>query len=231
MAATLITGAASGIGRATARRLATGGRALALLDRSAAALAAVAAECAGGAKAPLVLACDVTDTEAVQDAVDRAAARFGGIESLVLAAGIGRYAPFLETTMEEWSAFLDVNVLGIVRTIRAALPGMVAAGHGRIVILGSRRGQEPGRETAAYSATKAALHGIAGALAQEVGPKGVHVTLLCPGGVRSNFRDIPGETKDERWLEPDDIAEAVAYMLDQPAKAWIRQLDLLPLGF
>jgi NADP-dependent 3-hydroxy acid dehydrogenase YdfG len=231
MGATVITGAASGIGRATARRLSATGQTLALLDRSPEPLAAAAAECVGVAQMPAAYPCDVTDGAAVQSTIKEVASRFDGVDNLVLAAGIGRYAPFLETTMEEWSGFLDVNVLGIVRCIRAALPYMVAAGTGRIIILGSRRGMEPGRETAAYSATKAALHGIAGALAQEVGPKGVHVTLLCPGGVRSNFRNIPGETKDERWLEADDIAEAIAYVLAQPPKAWIRQMDLLPLGF
>lgn len=171
--------------------------------------------------------CDLTDDRSAADVFAAVAA--APVDLLVACAGIGRYAPFLETSAEEWAAMLDVNLLGVVRSIRGVLPGMVKRQTGRIVLLGSRRGLEPTATTAAYSSTKAALHGLARSLSQELAPHGVHVCLLCPGGVRTNFRS-PAAEKDHRFMEPADVAEAVLFMAASPARAWVRELEVLPPG-
>jgi NADP-dependent 3-hydroxy acid dehydrogenase YdfG len=162
--------------------------------------------------------------------LEKVRASFGRIDVLVPAAGIGRYAPFLELGASEWRDMFSVNVLGVVGTIRAVLPTMIERRSGRIVLIGSRRGLEPTSETSAYSGTKAALHGIARSLALEVAKYNIHVCLLCPGGVRTGFRNTPGEDKDARFLDPETIAETVAFIAATPDGAWVRELDILPLG-
>jgi NAD(P)-dependent dehydrogenase (short-subunit alcohol dehydrogenase family) len=219
----VVTGAASGIGLAVAKRLAQEGHELALIDR------VPAPSINAGARSESFV-CDVTDDTSLASVFDQIRARFGRIDLLVPAAGIGRYAPFLQIGASEWRDMFAVNVMGVVGSIRGAIPAMVAQGSGRIIVIGSRRGLEPTPDTSAYSATKAALHGLARSLALEVAPHGIHVCLLCPGGVRTGFRDTPGEQKDDRFMDPETIADAVAFMAGTPDGAWVRELDILPLG-
>lgn len=225
----VITGAASGIGRATAVRLAREGYRLALLDMNPDRLEETAQACREAGAEALPLACDVRDDAGVARIFGQVEEAFGAPDLMVLSAGVGRYAPFLDISVEEWATMLDVNIMGVVRCLRAALPGMVARGRGRIVLLGSRRGLEPTGQTNAYSTTKAGLHGLAGSLAEELAPAGLHVCLLCPGGIRTDFR-FSGGQKDPRFMEAEDIAETIAFMASTPDRAWVRRLDILPPG-
>lgn len=220
----LISGAASGIGRAAATSLANRGYRLALVDISEGGLRSVSAEIGGGECA--IFVCDVTDEAGVTSACEAAISRFGAVDCLVACAGIGRYSGFLDLEPELWRRMFEVNVMGPVCFIRALLPHMVRRGEGAIILIGSRRGLEPSRGTAAYSASKAALHAVARSLADEYAGTGLAVTYVAPGGTRTNL-DTP---KDERFMEPETVGEAIAFVCDQRGRGWVRDLMILPAG-
>ena len=172
----LVTGASAGIGRVCADRLATAGWTVVGGSRRG----------DGGSDwEPVVV--DVDDDVAVTAAVDGVRARHGRLDALVLAAGWGLAGPVELTPVADAKAQLETNFWGVVRTVQAALPGMRAQGGGRIVILSSIGGVIGIPFQAFYSASKFALEGYAEALAYEVGPFGVHVTLVQPGNFRTDF--------------------------------------------
>jgi 3-oxoacyl-[acyl-carrier protein] reductase len=224
-----VTGAASGIGRALAAKLFQAGANVAAIDISEQGLRELQTmPRAGGASRGFV--CDVRSDDQVARVMEDIKAWLPSLDSIVHCAGVGRYAPFLELTESDWLQMVEVNLLGAVRLARHALPGMVTRGSGQFVIVGSRRGAEPAVGTSAYSASKAAVAAFARGLALEVSDKGVHVCLVAPGGVRTNFGSVDAAAKDKRFLEPDTIAESVLHILRHRGNAWVRDLTLLPLG-
>ena len=220
----IITGAASGIGRATAEMMAKRGFRLALVDRSADGLKQTATVC--DQDDAVVFVCDVTDEAAVALAVEQIHAQFGAVDILVNCAGIARYAPFAELTTDDWRRMFEVNVMGTLFCSRAVLPEMIARGRGTIINVGSHRGIEPKVGTAAYSASKAAVLGMTRALAAEVGPLGIKVTYLAPGGTNTGL----GTPPDSRFMQPSAIAEAIVFICESEKNAWVRDLVVLPLG-
>ncbi|MDQ1041637.1 NAD(P)-dependent dehydrogenase (short-subunit alcohol dehydrogenase family) [Streptomyces sp. V3I8] len=146
---------------------------------------------AGLGTSPRLLAqpLDVTDTTRIQPAVDAAVQRFGTIDVLVNNAGRGLLGPMEETTEEQVRALFDLNVLAVVNLTRAVLPVMRAQRSGRIVNIGSRTGLGPNAGSSVYDATKHALEGLTGALALEVAPLGIQVTIVEPGVFRTDFLD------------------------------------------
>lgn len=226
----LISGAAAGIGRAAAERLARDGFRIAALDIDQEGLQSVVARCRSlGADAePFV--CDLTAEAAVADTYAQVKDRWGGVDMLVHSAGVGRYAPFLDLELDDWRRMLDVNLLGAVALVRVSLPDMLQRGSGRLILVGSRRGLEPAPGTSAYSASKAALIGFARGLAEEFATQGIHICLLAPGGVKTDFGGVARAEKDPRYLDPATVAESIAYVASTPPGAWVRELTLLPLG-
>jgi short-subunit dehydrogenase len=184
----IVTGGSSGIGLATARALARAGARLVLVARSEARLAAAAGELGriSGA-APLTLACDVADPEAVV-AMARTVERDAGTpDILVNNAGIGHWAPVVDLPLERIRAVLAVNFFGAVHCTKAVLPAMLARGRGTLVFVSSGFGALPFPYSAAYCASKHALNGFAGSLRAEVEPLGLRVLLALPGGTRTAF--------------------------------------------
>ncbi len=182
----LITGAASGIGLATARLFLAEGARVALIDRNAAALAAVAAEL-GVAGIPA----DVADAEATATAVDAAAAALGGLDAVVNAAGISRVAAPLDTTPALWREVMAVNLDGPFHVCRAAIPHLRRAGGGSapggrsIVNLASAAGLVPRPHYSAYGASKGGLLMLTRCLALDLAPDGIRVNAVCPGAIRT----------------------------------------------
>jgi NAD(P)-dependent dehydrogenase (short-subunit alcohol dehydrogenase family) len=175
--AVAVTGAASGIGRALALRFAGEGARLALLDRDADRLAAVAAElCDPGAAFPV----DVADPEAARAAVGAAVARLRGLDVLVNDAGVSHRSRFADTALSVHRRVMDVNFFGAVHCTQAALPALVAS-RGRIVVVSSVAGFAPLVGRTGYCASKHALHGLFDTLRCELRPHGVSVLLVCPG--------------------------------------------------
>jgi NADP-dependent 3-hydroxy acid dehydrogenase YdfG len=214
-----ITGASSGIGRATARELARTGARVVLGGRRRERLEALEAEFPGQAVA---VEMDVRSPDDCQRLVREAIERFGRLDSLVANAGIGMYGGILDRTDDELATMLDTNVAGTVWPIRAAVPEMLKAGHGDIVIVASVAGFRGGADEAVYAATKFAQVGLAGALDRELRDKGIRVTTIGPAGTSTEFAMGAGRTEDmpelRTYLEPEDIAFAIRTVLEQPRR-------------
>ncbi|MEV7346372.1 SDR family NAD(P)-dependent oxidoreductase [Streptomyces sp. NPDC093544] len=225
----LITGAARGIGAATARRLAEEGGQVLVTDVDLAEAEKTAAAIRElGARAE-AFTCDVGERTSVEAAVAYAVDAFGSLDVLVNNAyGCTPDAPLFEDEPDEvWARDLDLTLTGAYRCSRAALPHLVASGHGAVVSIGSVNGlQDFGNH--AYSAAKAGLVSLTRTLAGHAAPRGVRVNLVAPGTVRTRGwegREADLETAAGlyplgRVGEPEDIAAAVAFLASRDA-AWI----------
>jgi NADP-dependent 3-hydroxy acid dehydrogenase YdfG len=214
-----ITGASAGIGRATARELIGAGARVVLGARRADRLEALEREFPGRAVA---VPMDVRIPDDARRLVSTAVERFGRLDSLVANAGIGMYGGILDLTDEALATMLDTNVGGTVWPIRAALPEMLKAGRGDIVIVASVAGFRGGADEAVYAATKFAQVGLAGSLDRELRQKGIRVTTIGPAGTATEFAIGAGRTEDmpelREYLRPEDIAFAIRTVLEQPRR-------------
>lgn len=229
-----VTGAGSGMGRASALAAAREGRPVALSGRRVAALEEVADEIRAGGGTALVVPLDVTDRAAVREAAARISQELGGIEALVLSAGLNaprRY--WRDQDLGEFAAITETNLLGPVSVIDAVLPGMRERGAGTIVLVSSysawRFSPDAG---AAYSASKTALGPLAATLNAQEGSRGIRACHLCPGDVDSDFLDqrpqVPGPEARAVMLSPQDIARAVTFVLSSPPHVVIDELVISP---
>jgi 3-oxoacyl-[acyl-carrier protein] reductase len=231
--AILITGASRGVGRATARLLAEHGANVALLARGAGELDAVAAEVdqSAGRAAALALPADVADEVAVADAVAQAVARFGGLDGLILNAGVGRYGPTESYSLADWRATLDTNLTGPFICAQATLPHLRARGGGAIIAIASGAALRGYANLAAYSASKFGLRGLMQSLAAEFGDANIRCSTICPGSILTDFGPRAIEEKrasGNKYLTPVDVAEAIFFLLTQPPSAWTEEMNLWP---
>ena len=173
-----VTGAASGIGRATAIRLGEEGARVAAADLNAEGAAATAATI--GAEA-VGLGLDVTDYGSVRGAIEEAERRLGPIEVLVNCAGWDRVEPFVENSEETWDRVIDINLKGVIRCTRAVLDGMITRKSGAIVSLGSDAGRMGEYREGVYAACKAGVIALSKSVAREVGRYGIRLNVVCPG--------------------------------------------------
>ena len=199
----LITGAAVGIGRATAIVFAEQGAKLVLVDVNGEKLEALKKELEVYTKEVLTVVCDVTDEALVQSTVQQAEEAFGGVDILVNNAGLWRCSSlFTDTPTDEWKRFLDVNIMGPVYFTKAVLPLMLSRGWGRIVNVASVAGVYGNAKMTHYSATKGALIAMTKALAKEVSKNGVTVNSVSPGSVS------PSENPDIDYIEESQLSFA-----------------------
>ena len=230
----IVTGASSGIGRATALRFARAGASVLVVGRSEAALAEVAAavECEGGRSA--TLAADVTHSDAPTRIVDAALNHLGGLTTLVNAAGVIGSGSIETTTDEQWDAMLDINTRAPFRLMRAAMPALIAS-KGSIVNVSSVTGLRSFPGVLAYCVSKSAVDQLTRCAALELAPKGVRVNAVNPGVVISNLHRRGGMNEDSyaaflehskathpigRPGEPHEIADLI-FFLASPNAAWI----------
>jgi NAD(P)-dependent dehydrogenase (short-subunit alcohol dehydrogenase family) len=233
MRVAIVTGASSGIGRATARKLAADGFSVLAVSRDGAALAGVCDEIsqAGGKAAPLAV--DVTADPAPERIVDVAMAQ-GGIDAIVNAAGIIASGSVADTTDAGWDAMMDINVRAPFRLIRAAVPALTAS-KGAVVNVSSVTGTRAFPGVAAYCVSKAAIDQLTRVAALDLAPQGVRVNAVNPGVVVTNLHRRSGmdETRYADFLEraktthplgragdPDEIAALIAFLVS-PASGWI----------
>ncbi len=185
----LVTGGASGIGRATAERLAREGAAVGVVDRDGDGAAAVARALEGAGAAALAVPCDVALCEQVGEAARAVERGLGPVDVLANVAGIGDHEGFDDVSAigdESWRRTLSVNLDGPFYFCRALLPGMAERGRGAVVNVSSLAGRwKSANANAAYSASKAGLLGLTRHLALDYGRRGVRVNAICPGGVQT----------------------------------------------
>jgi 3-oxoacyl-[acyl-carrier protein] reductase len=217
-----VTGAATGIGEAIARRLAAAGAVIAVADLDVDGARAMAESIGPGA---FPVRIDIAKADSVREAVGETLARRGQIDILVNNAGIaGRAAPLEEQTDEDWQQIIAVNLTGVFNCCRAVIGHMRARKYGRIVSVASIAGKEGNPNMTGYSATKAAVIGFTKSLAKEVATEGVCVNAVAPAVVRTRILDQLTEAQIDymtqripmrRTGKPEEIA-AVVHFLASP---------------
>jgi len=188
----LVTGASSGIGRALARELAGDGHDLVLTARREAPMQALASELAGRGAATTVIAADLSQPGAASELAAAVETRGLAIEVLINNAGLGGVGRFDCSDPDRIGEMLNVNIVALTELTRRLLPGMVARGHGRIMLVASTAGFLPGPGMAVYFVTKAYVLSFGEAIAQELRGTGVTVTTLCPGATATEFFAVAG---------------------------------------
>jgi len=240
----LVTGASSGIGAATARRLAEHGASVALVARRAVRLEALAAEIREAGGTALAVQADITDRTQAEAAVQQVVDRFGRLDVLVNNAGLMLLGPVVGSDVEEWERMIAVNVRGLLSTIRAALPHLLEAAEAGprrvadIVNISSIASRVAWSGYGVYNLTKFGVNGFTESLRQEVTRRHVRVGVLEPGGVATelashNRPEIQSEMttpfyEQTEVLAPEDVADGVAYMVTRPRHSSIGELWIMP---
>lgn len=231
----LITGATSGIGWATAVRLAQAGTQLILCGRRTEKLEALA-KAVGGS--PQLLTFDVRDKEAVFQAVDSLPNALKSIDLLVNNAGNAHgLDPVQTASLEDWDAMIDGNVKGLMYVTKAVLPHMIAAKKGQVINLGSIAGKEVYPNGSVYCSSKAAVDFFTRGLRIDLNPLGIRVGAIHPGLVETEFSEVRFKGDQTRAknvyegieaLTAEEVADAILYMAQVPEKVTIADLVILP---
>jgi 2-hydroxycyclohexanecarboxyl-CoA dehydrogenase len=240
-AVALVTGAAQGVGRATALRLAADGFSVAVNDIADDGRLSELAEQIGGVAVPA----DISDPASGPAMVEAIAAKLGPVHVLVANAAAMAMSPFLEAEPDEWWRQIDVNLSGHFRVIQAVIPGMRAQGSGRIVIISSGWGVIGHPNATAYAASKAGLIALTKGLGRELGPQGILANAIAPSYIDTEQLRVDADDAGislaemrQRYREliplrqlqsPDDIAAAVAFLAGPGSSAVIGQV-LQPSG-
>lgn len=224
----IVTGAARGIGKAIAQRLAEAGASVAVADVLAERDETAAEIVAQGGRA-IAVDTDVSQDEAVRDLVARTLDEFGQIDILASNAAVEFRGPFEEVKDDEWTRLYDVNVKGLYHCCKHVLPHMKARRSGAIIAIGSATSVRGFENFVAYSGTKGAVLQIVRSLALEVRRDGIRVNCVCPGLTdtvmgRAAMEATHGENTEQviediqmRWGVPDDIARAVVFLASDEA--------------
>lgn len=234
----LVSGASSGIGAAICRLLVARQFRVVAAARNQDRLVQLAAQL-GDALYPLVL--DVTDSAAVSQIAQSLPEEFREIAALVNNAGhdVGGRRMFEEGSAEQWCNIIETNVQGTIRLTHALIDGMLARGSGHIVNMGSIAGLKPYATGTAYVSSKFAVHGFCESLRLDYAGRGIRITEIMPGLVRSGFAGQRlGDARRaeafydsfEQCLQPEDVAQTVLYALQQPKHVEIAQLVVLPVS-
>ncbi len=225
----IITGASSGIGRATALALAKLGAKLGLAARNHAALSAVADQARQLGAQAIAVPTDVTQKDQVADLVSEVLATFGRIDGLVNCAGVGVIRPIEQLTEEDIDRTYAVNTKGVILVSQAVGAAMLKTGGGRIVTPVGTMGRYVMRGSAAYSASKWGAVGALKAMATEWQRSGIGISLLYLGGVNSPFWDaIEMKVQRDKMLSVEDAAQAIVSALQAPAGSVLNELVLQP---
>lgn len=237
----LVTGASSGIGRATALALAARGVRVALLARSTKALEEVAAQAqAAGAADVLALTVDLRDEGAVKLASEQLLELWGRVDVLINSAGLSLNGAVDGYALDDWRTVLDTNLTGTFLTCRAVLPQMKAQGGGQIINISSGAGRNGIKQMAAYCAAKFGVIGFTEALGLEVRQHNIRVAVLLPGSVATDFSRVAKRQEQAATtaephsigyaLTAEEVAGVILAMLAQPTQAWLSEVVLRPLN-
>jgi len=231
--AVIVTGAAGGIGAATARALAGRGAHLVLVDRAADPLTALAAELGPDT---IALACDITSESDMARMAQVTLDRWGRIDALVAAAGIlrtgGQPRPVADTSFDEWRQIIDVNLTGTFLSNRAVLGAMLTQRRGDIVNLSSVSGRQGRAFDGPYAASKFGIIGLSESLSEAVSRDGVRVQTVLPDAVDTGLWDQSGTTalKPRAMLTPDHVAAFILYLLGLPRDVYLLNPVIAPVA-
>lgn len=221
----LITGASKGIGAAVARQLDAAGVRVGLASRSGDDL---------GIDGAVGVAADVRDPASIGSAVATVVDRLGGLDILVVNAGVGAYGPILDLPAEQVDEMIDVNVKGAIHSVRAALPHLMKSPTADVVTLASEAGRRGLPLEAVYCASKFAQVGLTRALDHELREHGIRCTNVCPGGVATDFAMGRGRTPNmpelSGMMQPDEVAETVMFVLTRPRTHRILEVAFRPVS-
>ncbi len=240
----VVTGASSGIGAATARRLADHGASVVLVARRQDRLDDLATEIQTAGGTALVVEADISDRDQAETAVEQAVERFGRLDTLVNNAGLMLLGPVVGADPDEWDRMIAVNARGLLYTTHAALPYLLKAADdgprrvADIVNISSIAGRVAWNGYGVYNMTKFGVNGFTEALRQEVTKRHVRVGVLEPGGVDTELDSHNNDEIRSQMIEPfleqtevlaaEDIADGVAYMVTRPRHASIGELWIMP---
>lgn len=233
----VITGASSGIGAATARALAARGARVVLAARNADKLNILVTEIrdAGGTATARVT--DVTRLDDVEGLMDFAVGEYGPVDHLVNNAGLMLFSKWSDRAVDDWDKMIDTNLRGYLHAISAVLPSMIARRSGHILNLSSVAGIRVGDASGGYSATKFFIRGITDSLRQEVGiAHGIQVSTVSPGVIDTGWADKVSNAEGKQIaqdlnagaIHPDRVADAVVYALDQPSEVTVNDIVIHP---
>lgn len=223
-----VVGIGPGNGAALARRFDRDGYAVALLSRS----TELSSQLAEGLSQARAIACDAADAASVERAFEEVRTSLGQPEVVVYNAGSGLFGGFAAVTAQDFENAWRVNALGSFLVAKQTLPAMEAAGRGSFVFIGATASLRGTPRSTAFAPAKAAQRIFAQSLARQLGPKGVHVSLIVVDGVvdlprtRARMPDKP----DSFFIRPDDVAAAAAMLVAQPRSTWTFELEVRPFG-
>ena len=238
----LVTGASSGIGEATARMLADEGAAVAMAARRTDRLEALGGEIADAGGTALPIEADVTQREQAEAAVAHTVEELGRLDILVNNAGVMLLGPMLEAPVEEWEQMIEVNLLGLMYTSKAAIPHLLEAADGDrgvadIVNISSVAGRIARRGSGVYNATKFGVGAFSESLRQEVTRRHLRVALVEPGAVATELQghnrqgvkeEIEKRFEDMEILQAEDIADAIGYVVTRPRHMAVNEVLVRP---
>ncbi len=213
----IVTGGAQGMGRAISLRYAAEGASVVIADRNLEGAETVAQEIVSGDGKAAAVSVDVRDQAQVQDMIDTAVERFGGLDILVNNAGVGKIIPFLETTAEDWDFIFDINCKGLLWCSQAAARQMIAQDRGgKIVNLASQAGRRGEALVLAYCASKACVINMTQSMALALAPHKINVNAIAPGIVDTPF-----------WDEVDrQFAKLLNMEIGEPKRTFIKSIPL-----
>jgi len=226
----VVTGGASGMGEAICHELGRRGHKVAVLDLNGEAAQRVAEELRADGVSALGVAADVSDRQAVEDAFAKVRTELGPVQILVTSAGAVDFAPFVEISQQAWQRLIDVNLTGTFHCCQVAVPDMLEASWGRIVMISSSSAQRGSPKMAHYAASKGALISLTKSLAREYGPTGITVNNVPPSGIETPMQhhsQAAGHLPPNEQMAAsipvghlgtgDDIAAAVGFLCSDEA--------------
>lgn len=228
----IVTGASKGIGYAIAEALIERGMRVTVAARTESDVQLAVARLSGAGAAgerAIGVSCDVRRYGDCERLVAATTTAFGRLDVLVNNAGVGRFAPVGELSVEDWHSVIETNLNGVYYCAHCALPALRAAGESWIINIGSLAGKNAFPGGAAYNASKFGLIGFSEALMQDVRHDGVRVSYIMPGSVATEFSHPPSSGSGEAWkVQAEDIAQIVINLLDTPARTLPSRVEVRP---
>lgn len=227
----IVTGASTGIGRATALTLADAGVQVGLAARTEPKLESVQAEIESSGGHALVIPTDVREREQVESMIAETVNSFGGLDIMVNNAGVGHWERegIVEGDLNEWQVEIEVNLLGVMYGTHFAAAVMRDSGHGDIINIGSGSGRHPFPQWPSYVASKYGVRGFTESALRDLREDGIRVTHILPGEV-----ETPAQPEEDiesmQMLDPEDVAQAIRFAVSRPDHVCVNDLMIIPSG-